>query len=103
MVLLDQALENSKESFASGDFTAKLSSLVRLVTDSQNALSNEDLAKYYSEGLLDILVELGIRTKIIDNPIKNAPPFLIGDRIESSELKTILFKLKERPNNSTKY
>ncbi len=90
MVLLDQALENSRESFASGDFIAKLSSLVRLVTDSQNALSNEDLAKYYYEGLLDILVELGIRTKIIDNPIKNAPPFLIGERIESSELKTIL-------------
>ena len=90
MVLLDRALENSKDSFASGEFIAKLSSLVRLITDSQNAVSTDDLTSYYSEGLLSILGDLGIQTEIIDNPIKNAPPFLIGERIESSELKTIL-------------
>ena len=90
MVLLDRALENSKASFASGEFIAKLSSLVRLVTDSQNAMSTDDLTSYYSERLLSILGDLGIQTEIIDNPIKNAPPFLIGERIESSELKTIL-------------
>ena len=90
MVLLEQALENSKDSFSSGEFIAELSSLVRLVTDSQNAVSNDDLTSYYSKGLSGILVELGIQTEIIDNPIKNAPPFLIGERIESSELKTIL-------------
>ena len=90
MVLLDRALENSNYSFASGEFIAKLGSLVRLVTDSQNAVSNDDLTSYYSKGLSGILVELGIQTEIIDNPIKNAPPFLIGERIESSKLKTIL-------------
>ena len=53
-------------------------------------MSNDDLVNYYSKGLLGILVELGIQTKIIDNPIKNCPPFLIGTRIESPKLKTIL-------------
>ena len=90
MVSLDQALENSRHSFTSGEFIAKLSGLVRIVTDSKNSASNEDLICYYSEGLLSILTELGIQTKIIDNYVENAPPFLIGERIESSELKTIL-------------
>ena len=53
-------------------------------------MSNDDLTNYYSKGLLGILVELGIQTKIIDNSIKNCPPFLIGTRIESPKLKTIL-------------
>ena len=90
MILLDQALEKSKDLFANGEFITKLTSLVSLVTDSKNSVANDDLTNYYSVGLLGILVELGIKTKIIDNPIKNSPPFLIGKRIESPKLKTIL-------------
>ena len=90
MVSLDQALENSRNSFTSGEFIEKLSGLVRIVTDSKNSVSSEDLITYYSQGLLSILTELGIQTKIIDNYVENAPPFLIGERIESSELNTIL-------------
>ena len=90
MALLEQALENSKNWIANGEFFAKLSSLVNIITDSKNSLSSEDLASYYTDGLSDILTELGLQTEIIDNPIKNGPPFLIGERIESSELNTIL-------------
>ena len=90
MASLAQALENSNNWFANGEFFTKLSSLVNIVTDSKNALSAYDLTSYYTDGLSDILADLGIQTEIIDNPIKNAPPFLIGKRIESSELKTIL-------------
>ena len=90
MTLLDRALEKSENLFSDGEFITKLSSLVSLVTDSKNSMSNDDLTNYYSKGLLGILVELGIQTKIIDNPIKNCPPFLIGTRIESPKLKTIL-------------
>ena len=90
MALLDQALENSKNLFSTGEFITKLGSLVNIITDSKNALSAYDLTSYYTDGLSDILADLGIQTQIIDNPIKNAPPFLIGKRIESSELKTIL-------------
>ena len=78
MTLLDRALEKSENLFSDGEFITKLSSLVSLVTDSKNSMSNDDLTNYYSKGLLGILVELGIQTKIIDNPIKNCPPFLIG-------------------------
>ena len=90
MASLDQALENSQNWFANGEFFNKLSSLVNIVTDSRNALSVEGLISYYTDGLSDILAELGLHTEIIDNPIKDRPPFLIGTRIESSELNTIL-------------
>ena len=83
MALLDQALENSKNLFSTREFITKLGSLVNIVTDSKNALSAYDLTSYYTDGLSDILADLGIQTEIIDNPIKNAPPFLIGKRIES--------------------
>ena len=86
----DQALENSNKWFTDGKFFDKLSSLVNIVTDSKNAVSVDDLTNYYTDGLSDILTELGLQTEIIDNPIKGGPPFLIGKRIESSELKTIL-------------
>ena len=86
----DQALENSNKWFTDGKFFDKLSSLVGIVTDSKNAVSVDDLTSYYTDGLSDILTELGLQTEIIDNPIKGGPPFLIGKRIESSELKTIL-------------
>jgi len=90
MTSLDQALENSNKWFTDGKFFDKLSSLVNIVTDSKNAVSVEDLTSYYTDGLSDILTDLGLQTEIIDNPIKDGPPFLIGKRIESSELKTIL-------------
>jgi len=86
----NQALENSNNWFTDGKFFDKLGSLVNIVTDSKNAVSVEDLTSYYTDGLSDILTELGLQTEIIDNPIKGGPPFLIGKRIESSELKTIL-------------
>ena len=86
----NQALENSNKWFTDGKFFDKLSSLVNIVTDSKNAVSVEDLTSYYTDGLSDILTELGLQTEIIDNPIKGGPPFLIGKRIESSEFKTIL-------------
>ena len=86
----DQALENSNKWFNDGKFFDKLRSLVNIVTDSKNAVSVDDLTNYYTDGLSDILTELGLQTEIIDNRIKGGPPFLIGKRIESSELKTIL-------------
>jgi acetylornithine deacetylase/succinyl-diaminopimelate desuccinylase-like protein len=90
MASLEQALENSNNWFVDGEFLDKLSGLVNIVTDSKNAVSVEDLTSYYTDGLSDILAGLGLQTEIVDNPIKGGPPFLIGKRIESSELKTIL-------------
>ena len=90
MASIDQALKISENLFVDGEFIANLRSLVSFVTDSKNSVSNENLIRYYVDGLSGIFAELGLQTEIIDNPITNAPPFLIGKRIESSELKTIL-------------
>ncbi len=62
MASLEQALEKATNWFANGEFFAKLSNLVNIVTDSKNSLSVEDLTSYYTNGLSDILAELGIQT-----------------------------------------
>lgn len=90
MSTLEQALKRSKKLFVDGVFFEHLRNLVKIVTDSKNSRCAEDLVVYYTRGLSNILTELGIQTDIIENPIKNSPPFLIGSRIESPELKTIL-------------
>ena len=90
MSTLEQALNRSKKLFVDGIFFEKLRDLVQIVTDSKNSRCAEDLVVYYTRGLSNILTELGIQTEIVENPIKNSPPFLIGSRMESPELKTIL-------------
>ena len=90
MSTLEQALKRSKKLFVDGIFFEQLRNLVQIVTDSKNSRCAEDLVVYYTRGLSNILTELGIQTEIVENPIKNSPPFLIGSRMESPELKTIL-------------
>ena len=90
MSTLEQALKRSNKLFVDGIFIENLRSLVKIVTDSKNSRRVEDLVDYYTKGLSNILAELGIQTDIVDNPIKSGPPFLIGSRMESPELKTIL-------------
>ncbi|MDA9673325.1 M20/M25/M40 family metallo-hydrolase [Paracoccaceae bacterium] len=90
MSTLEQALKLSKKLFVDGIFFEQLRNLVQIVTDSKNSRCAEDLVVYYTRGLSNILTELGIQTEIVDNPVKNSPPFLIGSRMESPELKTIL-------------
>jgi acetylornithine deacetylase/succinyl-diaminopimelate desuccinylase-like protein len=90
MSTLEQALKLSKKLFVDGIFFEQLRNLVQIVTDSKNSRCAEDLVVYYTRGLSNILTELGIQTEIVENPIKNSPPFLIGSRMESPELKTIL-------------
>ena len=68
MALLDQALENSKNLFATGEFVTKLGSLVNIVTDSKNALSADDLTSYYTDGLSEILAELSIHCLLYTSP-----------------------------------
>ena len=90
MSTLEQALKRSNKLFVDGIFIQKLTSLVKIVTDSKNSHRVEDLVDYYTKGLSNILADLGIQTDIVDNPIKSSPPFLIGSRMESPEFKTIL-------------
>ena len=90
MSTLEQALKLSKKLFVDGIFFEQLRNLVQIVTDSKNSRCAEDLVVYYTRGLSNILTELGIQTEIVENPIKNSPPFLIGSRMESPEFKTIL-------------
>tara|TARA_A200000113_G_scaffold211808_1_gene212785 strand:- start:1757 stop:3130 length:1374 start_codon:yes stop_codon:yes gene_type:complete len=91
MSTLEKAIQNSRNSFTNGEFIQRLSSLIRIVTDSKEPVSATILREYYTKGLFKIFEELGIKSEIIDNPVNDKPPFLIGTRIESSEYKTILF------------
>ena len=91
MSTLKKAIQYSRNSFANGEFIQRLGSLIEIVTDSKGSVSTQVLREYYTKGLFNIFEELGIKSKIIDNPINDKPPFLIGTRIESPEYKTILF------------
>ena len=91
MSTLKKAIQYSRNSFANGEFIQRLGSLIEIVTDSKGSVSAQVLREYYTKGLFNIFEELGIKSKIIDNPINDKPPFLIGTRIESPEYKTILF------------
>ena len=90
MSTLEKAIQYSRNSFANGEFIQRLGSLIEIVTDSKGSVSAQVLREYYTKGLFNIFEELGIKSKIIDNPINDKPPFLIGSRIESPEYKTIL-------------
>ena len=65
MTLLDRALEKSENLFSDGEFITKLSSLVSLVTDSKNSISNDD-QKAEIEKNRECDFSLSITSKIID-------------------------------------
>ena len=98
MSTLEKAIQYSRNSFANGEFIQRLGSLIEIVTDSKGSVSAQVLSEYYTKGLFSIFEELGIKSKIIDNPINDKPPFLIGTRIESPENKTISSKADSPPN-----
>ena len=91
MSTLEKAIQYSRNSFANGEFIQRLGSLIEIVTDSKGSVSAQVLREYYTKGLSNIFEELGIKSKIIDNPINDKPPFLIGARKSHQNIKQYSF------------
>ncbi|MEM5388313.1 M20 family metallopeptidase [Paraburkholderia phymatum] len=84
------AIARVRSHFDSGAFFSTLSRRVALATESQQADAAPLLRRYLSEEIESQLVSLGFVCEILENPIPGMPPFLVGERIESPSLPTVL-------------
>ncbi|WP_323118142.1 M20 family metallopeptidase [Burkholderia alba] len=84
------ALHHAAEHFDSGAFLADLTRRVAFRTESQEAGQADALRGYLSDELVPSAAGLGFATRIVDNPVPGAGPFLIATRHESDALPTVL-------------
>ncbi|MBP6776112.1 MAG: M20 family metallopeptidase [Piscinibacter sp.] len=86
----DGAIARAAAYFDSGAFSRDLARRVACPTESQNADRAAELRAYLDEQIAPALAALGLATRVVANPISGAPPLLIGERIESPALATVL-------------
>jgi acetylornithine deacetylase/succinyl-diaminopimelate desuccinylase-like protein len=84
------AITQAHSHFDSGAFLDTLSRRVALATESQRADAAPLLRRYLSEEIGSQLGSLAFTYEIVENPVSGMPPFLVGERIESPELPTVL-------------
>ncbi|MFM0195384.1 M20 family metallopeptidase [Paraburkholderia strydomiana] len=86
----NSALALAQSHFDSGEFLVTLSRRVALATESQRADAAPMLRRYLREEIEASLSSLGFTCEIVENPVAGMPPFLVGERIESSSRPTVL-------------
>ncbi|CAN0565679.1 unnamed protein product, partial [Ectocarpus sp. 12 AP-2014] len=84
------ALQLAIETLADGTFYDTLARRVALKTVSQDAARSATLHDYLAQEIMPLLTKLGFASDIIDNPLPDHPPLLIGQRIEDPALSTLL-------------
>ena len=84
------AIARAAAHFDGGDFVRVLARRVACPTESQNPERTAELRAYLDAQIAPALAELGCRSRIVANPVAGAPPMLIGERIESESLPTVL-------------
>jgi acetylornithine deacetylase/succinyl-diaminopimelate desuccinylase-like protein len=84
------AIDYAAQFFDDGTFLQLLSEAVARPTQSQIADCMPELYSYLSDFIGPYLQTLGFTFEIHDNPIEGYSPFMIAQRIESSELPTVL-------------
>ncbi len=63
---------------------------IALRTESQNAERAPELRRYLTGEIAPTLQRMGFGTKLWDNPVEGAPPFLFAERIEDPKRTTVL-------------
>ncbi len=84
------AIDNVAEYFDSGRFATDLSELVAHETESQTPEKAAELPRYLEEALVPRLRSLGFSCAIHPNPVPDAGPILVAERIEDDTGPTIL-------------
>lgn len=74
----------------SGEFERQLAECVACPSESQRAGNTGVLTTYLTDHLRPRLQSLGFHCALHANPIENGPPFLVAERIEDSDLVTVL-------------
>ncbi|MEM5372179.1 M20 family metallopeptidase [Paraburkholderia azotifigens] len=85
-----EAISHVSRHFDSGAFQSVLRRRVALRTESQNPDSQAVLRGYLSDEIAPALNAMGFTSDIVENPEAGKPPMLIGERMESVGLPTVL-------------
>ncbi|WP_171127182.1 MULTISPECIES: M20 family metallopeptidase [unclassified Ruegeria] len=84
------AIDNAAQFFDTGQFATELSELVAHETESQTQEKAAELPRYLEEALVPRLSRLGFSCEIYPNPVHDAGPILVAERIEDDTRPTIL-------------
>lgn len=84
------SIENATRYFDTGGFARDLSELVSHETESQTPLKAAELPRYFEECIAPRLEKMGFTHSIHPNPVADAGPFLVAERIEDPTRSTIL-------------
>jgi len=89
-VIPEKLARKAEEFVDSGAFFAELAAMVAYATESSRPEGRLAIEAYLDEFLTPALTALGCEVTRYDNPDPAAGPFLIGTRVESPDLPTVL-------------
>jgi acetylornithine deacetylase/succinyl-diaminopimelate desuccinylase-like protein len=84
------AIMHATQYFDTRDFKTDLAHLVGYPTESQSKTGADALAQYLSQAIAPRLQKSGFDCTIVANPIAGGGPILVGKRVESPALPTVL-------------
>jgi len=90
MTTREAAIERATAYYDSGAFLADLRRRVAMPTESGPGTDTARLHAYLTHELAPAASHLGATTRVLDNPIPDAGPFLLAHRHESDDLPTVL-------------
>src|SRR5580704_2959465 len=76
--------------FDSGAFVADLRRRIAIPSSSQEPNRSAALRTYLQDEMAPALAPLGFATHLLDNPLREGPPFLVAERMESPHFVTVL-------------
>lgn len=88
MTFKEKAVQHATQYFDKGYFKNDLAELISVKTESQNNECN--LENYYDQNIIPMLVKMGFKCKVMENPLSKANIILFAERIENAEFSTIL-------------
>lgn len=88
MTFKEKAVQHATQYFDKGYFRKDLAELISVKTESQNNECN--LENYYDQNIIPMLVKMGFKCKVMENPLSKANIILFAERIENAEFSTIL-------------
>ena len=88
MTFKEKAVQDATQYFDKGYFKKDLAELISVKTESQNNECN--LENYYDQNIIPMLVKMGFKCKVMENPLSKANIILFAERIENADFSTIL-------------
>ncbi|SAK82481.1 peptidase [Caballeronia hypogeia] len=85
-----EAIAQARQHFDSGEFFADLARRVAYESESQELEKRPCLTAYLEDDMRPALEKMGFDVTLLPNPVESGGPFLVAERIESSDLPSVL-------------